>query len=205
MLIIKNLSVNYENKEILKNINFSFENKIYGISGVSSSGKTTFIKAILGLIPYSGEIYLGDRLLGSRKGFQAVFQNPFNSFNPNNKIYKGIEDIIRLNNSKVDVLNIMKTLDLSEEFLHKFPNELSGGELQRLSIARSICGNPEVLIFDEPTSALDVINQKNILDYIKKLSEEREIIMIFISHNLKVLKYISDEIIDFENLKNNMF
>lgn len=204
MLIIKNLSVNYENKEILKNINFSFENKIYGISGVSGSGKTTFIKAILGLIHYSGEIYLGDRLLGSRKGFQAVFQNPFNSFNPNNKIYKSIEYIIRLNNSKADVSNIMKTLDLSEEFLHKFPNELSGGELQRLSIARSICGNPEVLIFDEPTSALDVINQKNILDYIKKLSEEREIIIIFISHNLKVLKYISDEIIDFEKLKNNM-
>lgn len=203
MLRVENLSVDYGNKKVFKDINFSFENKIYGIKGKSGAGKTSFIKAILGLVEYKGEVLLDDEILKDRLGFQIVFQNPFNSFNPNKKISTSFEDIKRLNKSEVNVEDILRTLDLNLEFLEKYPNELSGGELQRLSIARCICANPKVILFDEPTSALDVINQKNILDYIKKLSKDKKIIMIFISHNLKVLNYVSDEIIDFEKLKGN--
>lgn len=202
MLRVKDLGVSYGNKKVFENINFSFKNKIYGIKGKSGCGKTSFVNAILGLVNYEGEIFLDEKPLKNRKNFQIVFQNPFNSFNPNKRISSSFDDIIRLNNSNMNVNEVLKKLDLDLEFLKKYPNELSGGELQRLSIARSICGIPSVIILDEPTSALDVINQKNILDYIKKFSKERELTIIFISHNLKVLKYISDEIIDFEVLKN---
>lgn len=200
MLRIENLSLSYGENKIFENINFSFENKIYGIKGKSGIGKTSFIKCILGLLDCEGKVYLNDIPINKRDGFQIVFQNPFNSFNPNKKIISSFDDIIRLNNSNVNVENILKTLELSLDFLEKYPKELSGGELQRLSIARCICGNPKVMLFDEPTSALDVINQKKILDYIKKISIENKLIVIFISHNLKVLNYISDKIIEFSDL-----
>ena len=87
---------------------------------------------------------------------------------------------------------LAKKVGVDISLFDKFPHELSGGELQRLSIARAISTNPRVLIFDEPTSALDVENQKNILDLIKNFKDK---IIIFISHDMRVIKYISDEVL----------
>lgn len=191
MLEIVDLTVKYD-RIILDKINLKLTEGIYGMAGITGSGKTTFIKAILGLIKYEGEILLNGRLLGNRKGFQVVFQNPFNSFNPKRNIKFSIEEIIRLNSTDYSPSELSLKVGINPEQILKYPHELSGGELQRLSIARALAGNPEVLILDEPTSALDVENQRKILDIIKKIENK---IVIFISHDKNVLKYISRKIL----------
>lgn len=189
MLEIKNLTVKYD-KIILENINLKLENKIYGLQGISGSGKSSFIKAILGLINYKGEILFDGEILKNRRGFQVVFQNPFNSFDPKRTIEFSVFEMMKINKSNLDVEEILKVCDIEMSFLKKYPHELSGGELQRMSIARALLSNPKVILFDEPTSALDVENQKNILDLIKKIKDK---LIIFISHDKKVINYISDE------------
>lgn len=191
MLEIKNLTVKYD-EIILSNINLKLDKKIYGLKGGSGSGKTTFIKALLGLVEYKGELFLDGEKLKNRKDFQVVFQNPFNSFDPTRKIRFSINEILKLNGVEVNLEELANKVGVDTSLFDKYPKELSGGELQRLSIARAISTNPKVLIFDEPTSALDVENQKNILDLIKTFKEK---IIIFISHDLKVINYISDEIL----------
>jgi hypothetical protein len=200
MLEIKNLTVKYE-KTILENVNLKLDKKIYGLMGMTGSGKTTFIKAVLGLIKYEGEILLNGKLLDVRRRFQVVFQNPFNSFDPKRSIGFSISEIIRLNNTNYKLDELAEKVGINPEFMDKYPSELSGGELQRLSIARALAGNPEVFILDEPTSALDVENQKKILDILKEI---KDVTIIFISHDMNVLKYLSDEILVLNPKKKNI-
>lgn len=200
MLEIKNLTVKYE-KTVLENVNLKLDKKIYGLMGMTGSGKTTFIKAVLGLIKYEGEILLNGNLLDARKGFQVVFQNPFNSFDPKRSIGFSISEIIRLNGTNYKLDEMAEKVGIKPEFLNKYPSELSGGELQRLSIARALAGNLEVFILDEPTSALDVENQKKILDILKEI---KDVTIIFISHDMNVLKYLSDEILVLNPEKKNI-
>ena len=200
MLEIKNLTVKYE-KTILENVNLKLDKKIYGLMGMTGSGKTTFIKAVLGLIKYEGEILLNGKLLDVRRRFQVVFQNPFNSFDPKRSIGFSISEIIRLNNTNYKLDELAEKVGINPEFMDKYPSELSGGELQRLSIARALAGNPEVFILDEPTSALDVENQKKILDILKEI---KNVTIIFISHDMNVLKYLSDEILVLNPKKKNI-
>ncbi len=200
MLEIKNLTVKYE-KTVLENVNLKLDKKIYGLMGMTGSGKTTFIKAVLGLIKYEGEILLNGNLLDARKGFQVVFQNPFNSFDPKRSIGFSMSEIVRLNDTNYKLDELTEKVGIKPEFLNKYPSELSGGELQRLSIARALAGNPKVFILDEPTSALDVENQKKILDILKEIED---VIIIFISHDMNVLKYISDEILVLNPEKKNI-
>ena len=200
MLEIKNLTVKYE-KTVLENVNLKLDKKIYGLMGTTGSGKTTFIKAILGLIKYEGEILLDGKQFDIRKGFQIVFQNPFNSFDSKRNVGFSISEIIRLNSSNYTLEELAKKVEINPGFMDKYPSELSGGELQRLSIARALAGNPQVFILDEPTSALDVENQKKILDILKSL---KNIIVIFISHDINVLNYISDEILILNPEKKNI-
>lgn len=196
MLEIRKLSVSYERK-VLDDVNLVFHPKIYGILGQSGSGKSTLMKAVLGLIPYEGEIYLDQKLLlkpADRKGFQVVFQNPFNSFNPRRKIRKAFEEILSLNSSTITTEEILEGIGLPLAFLDKYPDELSGGELQRMALGRALVGEPKVLILDEPTSALDVSTQKEILDLILKFS--RGICVLFITHDPRVIQYVGGEVID---------
>lgn len=200
MLEIKNLTVKYE-KAVLENVNLKLDRKIYGLMGMTGSGKTTFIKAVLGLIKYEGELLLNGKLLDVRRGFQVVFQNPFNSFDPKRSIGFSISEIIRLNNTNYKLDELAEKVGINPEFMDKYLSELSGGELQRLSIARALAGNPEVFILDEPTSALDVENQKKILDILKEI---KDVTIIFISHDMNVLKYLSDEILVLNPEKKNI-
>ena len=191
MLEIKNLTVKYD-AIILDNIHLKLDKKIYDLKGDSGSGKTTFIKALLGIIEYKGELFLDGEKLKNRKNFQVVFQNPFNSCDSTKKIRFSIDEILSLNGVESNWEELANKVGVDTSLFDKYPKELSGGELQRLSIARAISTNPKVLIFDEPTSALDVENQRNILDLIKTFKDK---IIIFISHDLKVIKYISDEVL----------
>lgn len=189
-LIVKDLSVNYNEKKVLNNISYEFETKCYGLMGKSGSGKSTFLKSILGLIPYQGNIFLNDKLIEKdRIGFQVVFQNSFRSFDPTKTIKKSIEELEKENNTNYDLEELFEKFGMDKELLNKKSKALSGGELQRASIIRAVAQDPKVLLLDEPTASLDVINQKKVLEMINKIENT---IIILVSHDLKTINYASD-------------
>jgi nickel transport system ATP-binding protein len=219
ILEVKNLNVFTKKKEnILKNINFSLkENMCLGILGESGSGKSMICKAIAGLLPdnckYNGEIFfenteilnLKDKKKRDLRGSQIcmVIQNPMTAFNPlftiENQMLETIfahkkitkNEALDLITSSFEKMNL-KDID---KILKKYPQQLSGGMLQRIMIALTISLNPKIIIADEPTTAIDVINQVEILKELKKIREEFKTTMIFISHDLSILNSICDEII----------
>ena len=189
-LIVKDLSVNYNEKKVLNNISYEFETKCYGLMGKSGSGKSTFLKSVLGLISYSGQVFLNDKLIEKdRRGFQVVFQNSFRSFDPTKTIKKSIEELEKENNTNYDLEELFEKFGMNKELLNKKPKALSGGELQRASIIRAVSQDPKVLLLDEPTASLDVINQKKILEMLQEIKNS---IVILVSHELKTINYVSD-------------
>ncbi len=220
--IIKNLNMHYcvsdglFNSEkgfvyALNNVNLDiYENEILGLVGESGSGKSTLGNCILKLInPTSGEvIYNGENILSKkkkelkefRKKAQMIFQNPYMSLDPRMKIYDilkesfiihGIKDK-KLINEKIK--KIVELVGMKEEILERFPHEFSGGQRQRIAIARAIIQNPEFIAADEPVSALDVSIQAQIVNLLLKLKEQLNLTMLFISHDISIIKYISDRI-----------
>lgn len=169
------------------------EGETLGLVGESGSGKTTLARIILGLLkPDEGSITM-DGSVG------AVFQDPASSLNPRATVYRSLERPLELHgvnkNDARDV--IMETADrvnLGKELLERFPHELSGGQQQRVSIARAIMLKPKLLVLDEPTSALDVSVQAQTLNELLDLQERYGLAYLFISHNLAVVRYMSDRI-----------
>ncbi len=208
MLSVRHLSVSYH-KPIFTDVTMDFAQKIYGIQGESGSGKSTFIKAVLGLIPYQGQVLYNGKELKKpkdRRGFQVIFQNPFYSFNPQKTIRSAFDEMLRWNSSNRErskktytdqrnevISRCLEPTGLPEAVLDKYPHAFSGGELQRLAIARALAGNPHVLILDEPTSALDVITQKKLLDDMLPLLKGKTVLLI--SHDVRVIGYCADEML----------
>ena len=214
-LIINNYSASYKaNKKkdvdsrIVKDVSLEVtSNDILGIVGESGSGKTTLAKGILGQLKLTeGEILIDGENLEklpqktiSRK-IQMIFQNPSGSFNPRLKIRTSIEEIRKIHYAGRDdfdynLRNLLKKTSLDEELLDRFPAQLSGGQLQRLSIVRALLIEPEFLIADEAVSALDVSIRGDILKLLEKLHKELEIGIIFISHDLNVVHHICNKVI----------
>ncbi|MCR4405538.1 MAG: ABC transporter ATP-binding protein [Anaerolineae bacterium] len=183
--------------------------EIFALAGESGCGKTTIARMILGFEePSSGVIvHKGKREAQKEKvwiteGIQAVFQNPFGTFNPlrtvdryffetiqNYKLVRNKEDAIRLIDEK------LKAVGLSyEEFSGKYPSEFSGGQLQRISIARALLTNPTLLIADEPVSMVDASLRMSIVNLFKKLKEEFGVSVLYITHDLATAYYVSDRI-----------
>ncbi len=186
--------------------------KTLGVVGESGCGKTTLGRTILGLIPStSGEIYFeGEKISGLRNSqmkkyrseMQIIFQDPYSSINPRHRIGKIIGEPLLVNkietNSKKrkeSVLALMKRVGLAENLYDKYPHELDGGRRQRIGVARALSVNPKLIICDEPVSALDVSIQAQILNLLMDLQEEENFTYIFITHDLSVVKHISDEIV----------
>jgi ABC-type glutathione transport system ATPase component len=174
-----------------------------GIVGRSGSGKTTLAKLLLKLIPpTSGEImYNPVEISNFRRDVQIIFQNPYQSLNPKMHIRDIlIEPLIihRLSNgreSKSKVLNSLESVGLNQDILNRFPIEFSGGQRQRICLARSLILQPKFLILDEPISSLDLTRQVEILDLLKRLKSKLHLTYVFITHNLNLLKEISDLIL----------
>jgi oligopeptide transport system ATP-binding protein len=185
--------------------------EMLGLVGESGCGKSTLARVILRLMdPTSGEIFfdgaditgMGQRQLRPvRKKMQVVFQDPYSSLNPRMKVLdlvgRGLEihGLVRSRGEKKEV--VVKWLDqvgLGTEFLDRYIHEFSGGQLQRIAIARALCINPMFVILDEPTSALDVSIQAQICNLLKDLKERLALTFLFISHNLAVVKHLSDRI-----------
>ncbi len=193
-----------------------FEGEILGVVGESGSGKTTLGRTLLNLIQnQSGTItYKGmdlrkmDRSSRSqfRKEVQLIFQDPYSSLNPRKTIGQAISEPLKVNHiyrnekeRKQRVLNLLKNVALPPESYYKYPHEFSGGQRQRIVIARALAVNPKVIICDEIVSALDVSVQAQVLNLIKDLKEKFDLTLLFISHDLSVVKYISDRIIVLKN------
>lgn len=180
------------------------------IVGESGCGKSTTARLILKLIkPDSGEVrFEGENILkldGSdlrtiRKDMQMVFQNPFSSLDPRFKIYDSIAEPLRVHKVmdeetiKERVSELLKLVELDDSFIDKYPHQCSGGQNQRISIARALALNPKFIIADEAVSALDVQVQWKILHLIDKIKNELGISFLFIAHNLAVVKYIADRV-----------
>lgn len=179
-----------------------------GIVGESGSGKTTLAKIITGIVePDSGVVSFKGKPITDktiyreyRKNVQMVFQDPYLSLNPRLRIASAFSDIIKehITKDKREIrkilLNAMNEVGLSEEHLERYPHQFSGGQCQRLSIARCLVLDPEIIVADEPVSALDVSLSAQVLNLLKKLKKEGKTI-ILIAHDLAIVKFLCDEIL----------
>jgi len=198
--------------QALKDINLQiWQGETIGVVGESGSGKTTLGKTLMRLIEkFDGNITYhgknvstiqGNDLLKYRKTVQLVFQDPYSSLNPNHTIgYTIREPMIVHNLHKKEstrnekVFELMNMTGLDEQYFNRYPHQLSGGQRQRVGIARALALEPEVLICDESVSSLDVSVQANILNLLNDLKKRLGLTYIFISHDLAVVKYMSDRI-----------
>ncbi len=193
----------------LSDINFTLgSNETLGIVGESGCGKSTLAKVLTKLeVPTSGEIELLSTKYADYKPrdfhshIQMVFQDPYQSLNPRKKAYDIIADPLRINSNKSEkeikelVFAMMKRVGLREEFAERYPHHFSGGQRQRLGIARALMLRPKVLILDEPVSALDVSIQAQVLNLLLEIQKEFSLSYLFISHDLSVIQHISDRIL----------
>jgi len=185
------------------------ENEILGIVGESGCGKSTLGRLILRLLePNSGQIFFDGEEISAikrselgpkRKAMQMVFQNPFASFNPKMRIEHTLMEVCRYYGmdvpaSRAHIERLLSDTGLSGDLLKRWPRELSGGQLQRLAIARALLSEPSLLIADEPLSALDVSVQAQLLNLLGDLRKNRSMMMIFISHDMTVVEYFCDRI-----------
>ena len=185
------------------------ENEILGVVGESGCGKSTLGRLILRLIePSGGQVFFrgGEitnisrkALRSKRRLMQMVFQNPFASFNPKIRIDKALLEVCRyydMSNfeSREKIEKILGDTGLSDDLLKRWPRELSGGQLQRLAIARAILSEPSLLIADEPLSSLDVSVQAQLLNLLGDLRRSRLMTIVFISHDMNVVEYFCDKV-----------
>ena len=223
ILEVQNLSKTFQGSglfaksevKVVKNVNFEvFQGEIVALVGESGSGKSTIARLISRLIrPTSGNILLDGRNtrisearkvpLEYRKAVQMVFQDPFASLNSVHTVYHHLSRPLTRQNL-YDKKTISKMINQSleevglspgKDFAKKFPHEMSGGERQRVAIARALCIEPQVIIADEPTSMLDVSIRMEILEIFAKLRIEKNLTIIFITHDLASARYLADRIL----------
>ena len=200
------------------NVSFElFEGETLGLVGESGSGKSTIAKIITGLVkPNNGDIYYNESALynskrkylinKSRGQIQMIFQDPYSSLNPRFKVKDIISEPIKffqknINSSDLtqNVYDLIDIVGMTRQSLDRYPHEFSGGQRQRISIARALATRPRLLICDEPTSALDVSIQAQILNLLKDIQDELHLTILFISHDLPVIRQMCDRIVVLKN------
>jgi oligopeptide transport system ATP-binding protein len=184
--------------------------EVLGLVGESGCGKSTLARTIMQLVPTTaGAVVLQGRnltagsdreILKTRRDMQMVFQDPFASLNPRMTIFATLAEPLQVHRVcpraeiPARVAELMKTVGLAPRFMEKYPHEFSGGQRQRIAIARALALNPKVIIADEPVSALDVSIQAQILNLLAHLCRKMNLSLIFIAHDLSVVKHISDRV-----------
>ncbi|HCQ91411.1 MULTISPECIES: ABC transporter ATP-binding protein [unclassified Clostridium] len=216
LLEVKNLKKYFDTKKgklhAIDDINFYInKGETLGLVGESGCGKSTTGRAILRLHePTAGEvIYRGENIVSynskkmkdMRRKLQIVFQDPYSSLNPRMSVFKLISEPLYVNKAYKTkgeigkrVKEVMEVVGLEKRLENSYPHELDGGRRQRIGIARALALNPEFIVMDEPVSALDVCIQAQILNLMNTLQKEFNLTYLFISHNLSVVKHVSDRI-----------
>ena len=228
LLKVLNIKKSYTQKKFLKksvkivlnDVSLSLEQgKCLGIIGESGSGKSTLGRIITGIekadsgvVEFEGKNIHQKENRNVKNDVSVVFQNYVSSVNPRFSVAQIIAEPLiissQVNRSKIDknkideeVKKLIKIVGLSEEFLERFPHELSGGQLQRICIARAIVTKPKFILLDEAVSSLDVSTQVEILDLLQKLKKEYNLSYVFITHDLLTITYICDSVIFFKDGK----
>ena len=228
LLKVLNIKKSYTQKKFLKksvkivlnDVSLSLEQgKCLGIIGESGSGKSTLGRIITGIekadsgvVEFEGKNIHQKENKNMKNDISVVFQNYISSVNPRFSVAQIIAEPLiissQVNRSKIDknkideeVKKLIKIVGLSEEFLERFPHELSGGQLQRVCIARAIVTKPKFILLDEAVSSLDVSTQVEILDLLQKLKKEYNLSYVFITHDLLTITYICDSVIFFKDGK----
>jgi peptide/nickel transport system ATP-binding protein len=214
MLEAKNIKKNYLNRAINKTFTVLddcslklYDNKVYGLMGKSGCGKSTFAKILLGLSSFDGgQIFYNGKDIAQfnakqkcifREKVQFVSQTPASFFDPKMKLSASMCEPFRILKLAIDserINELLEIVSLPLNVLNRYPYQLSGGELQRLSICRALLLEPETLVFDEPTSMLDISVQAEILHMLKKLRTINEITYLLISHDRRILEWMECEI-----------
>lgn len=183
----------------LAGVSFSLQKgKTLGIVGESGSGKSTLANIILKLIqPDKGELHFEEKNIK----VQAIFQDPYFSLDPRFKVIDSLKEPFLIRGQKnmgpldEKARELLATVELSDKLLYRYPHQLSGGECQRVAIARAISTDPNLIVCDEPVSSLDLVAQTDMLDLFLKLQNERGVSYVFISHDLKVIRHMSDDVL----------
>ena len=222
--LVSNFSFGSKNETAAKvvkavdNVSFElFEGETLGLVGESGSGKSTIAKIITGLVrPTNGEIFYNNLSLynskrkyqidKSRGQVQMIFQDTYSSLNPRFKVRDIISEPIRLFQKNIssseltqNLYDLIDIVGMSRQSLDRYPHEFSGGQRQRISIARALATRPRLLICDEPTSALDVSIQAQVLNLLKDIQDELHLAMLFISHDLPVIRQMCNRIVVLKN------
>jgi ATPase components of various ABC-type transport systems, contain duplicated ATPase len=187
-----------------------YKGEVLGLVGQSGSGKSTLIRSIAGLVKTkSGSIYYDDRdilqtnqneLRTIRRKIQMIFQDPYGSLNPRFVAGRIIAEplinygLMSSKDASKKVRELMELVQLDPALINRYPHEFSGGQRQRISIARALALEPEILLCDEPVSALDVLIQADVLNLLKELKSRMNLTMLFVSHDLAVVRYIADRV-----------
>ncbi|MCX8110610.1 MAG: ATP-binding cassette domain-containing protein [Syntrophorhabdaceae bacterium] len=208
-------SIFSKNREVIRavdSVSFDLQHgSTLGIVGESGSGKSTLARCILFLEkPDSGRVIFKDMDLmdikkdvirSLRKDMQIIFQDPYSSLNPRKKVFETLSEpllfhhIVDRDYIRERLIEILMDVGLNEDFIDKYPHEMSGGQRQRIAIGRALTTNPSLIVADEPVSSLDVSIQAQIVNLFMDIKEKRGISMIFVSHDLNIVRFISDDII----------
>lgn len=217
MIEICNVSKNFDGRQVLNAVCLSVdEGKIIGLYGKSGIGKSTLAKILCGVLkPDCGSVYINGRLLFSdteaydRKAglrIQMVYQQPYSSLDPNQRIRKGLAELIRYhhfsdNKAQTERLidGLIEQVGLARDILDHYPYQISGGEAQRIAIARCLLFKPSLLILDEATSMLDMSTQANILALVKRVMAGHNGSVLMISHDEELVNYFCDQIYEFDD------
>lgn len=217
LLHAENISLAYGKKAILDHASFAVaESEIVGVYGKSGCGKSTLSKLLCGVHePKSGEVYLDEELLCSERkpydrkrglGVQLVYQQPYSSLDYNQRIGRGFTELLRYHGFASDKRSaeelsreLLRRVGLESDILNHRPHQISGGEAQRIALARALVFRPRLLILDEATSMLDVSTQANVLALVKRAMKENGGSVLLISHDYELVEALCQRIYFFEN------
>ena len=191
LIEVRDLLVRYGAYEAVRGVSFTLgAGEILGIVGESGSGKSTIAKTLVGLERPSS----GTAVLAAGATAQMIFQDAVGSLNPRMTIRQTLEEVLKIKGKPINLLNLLSQVGLSAAVLDQYPRELSGGQCQRVSIARALACRPDVLIADEPVSALDVSVQARVLNLLRDLRRELGLAILLVAHDLAVVKNVCDRI-----------